>query len=151
MAGKRPPMRKPVVPDSVADATNVQKNHSNTEGVKMSEDTNFWVNYVDMWDKVGVGKTGVAIVHGGVAAGGTYALGKYANIDIINANVLPAVGIAGAVGVASTLLMNAVMIGENEKVTLEMRRVMRMTPAEQSKLLYKAAEVLNAQQTRVSG
>lgn len=150
MAGKKPPIRKPAVPaNSVADATNKQES-TNPEGLKMGQMGIYTRYSYFMEEKLGLGRNGKRLAHGGVVAGGVFAAGRYGGVEIINQNMPAALAAGAATGFLGTVAADMLFIDAEQEALMRRQAILDSSPEVQKRLLADA-DALVAEMSRKVG
>lgn len=77
-------------------------------------------------NSLGLGRNGKRLLHGGIAAGGTWAAGHYGGVEVINNNMPQAIAIGGVAGVGLTVLADFALLDDREQALMELERERRM-------------------------
>jgi hypothetical protein len=124
---KKPPvkMMKPpaanVPPEHVLDQNDVSPPKERPTMAKKKNDgkMNGYTKYSGfMENSLGLGRNGKRLAHGGIVAGGTWAAGRYGNIEIINNNLPAALGIGAAAGFLGTVALDNMFIDDEQEYLL---------------------------------
>jgi hypothetical protein len=128
-----------------ADATEEAKASPKPPETVMSnkDEMNAWTKYSGfVEDTLGLGRNGKRLAHGAIAAGGTYAAGRYAGIEAINNNMPVALAAAGGTGVALTVAADVMFIDAEQEALLHTRRIKNASPEVRKHLEGQAAAIL---------
>jgi hypothetical protein len=74
---------------------------------------------------MGLGRNGKRLLHGGVAAAGTWAAGHYGGVEIINNNMPQAIVAGGVAGVGLTVLADFALLDDHEQALMDLESVRR--------------------------
>jgi hypothetical protein len=86
-------------------------------------------------NKLGLGRTGKRLAHGGATAGGTWAAGHYGGVEIINQN-MPAALIGGAAaGIIGTVAMDHLFLSDEDQSNLLLDLVKQSSEEVQEEML----------------
>ena len=88
--------------------------------------------------KMGLGRNGKRLSHGGIAAGATYGIGKYLDTEVIMDNPLTSMAVAAGVGILGTAVLDATVMNKQEMLKMRLAELDEMTKKEQSDLLQAA-------------
>lgn len=111
--------------------------------VSNKDEMNAWTKYSGfVEDTLGLGRNGKRLAHGGLAAGATYAAGRYGGIEAINNNMPVAMAAAGGTGVALTIAADVMFIDAQQEALLHRRRLQNASPEVRKHLEAQAASIL---------
>ena len=88
--------------------------------------------------KMGLGRNGKRLLHGGATAGATYGVGKYLETGVIVDNPLTSMAVAAGVGVISTVVLDATVMDKKEMLKMRLAELGEMTQSEQKDLVQAA-------------
>jgi hypothetical protein len=88
--------------------------------------------------KMGLGRNGKRLLHGGVTAGATYGVGKYLGTEAIVDNPLASMAVAAGVGIVGTAILDATVMDKQEMLKMRLAELDEMTKKEQVELVQAA-------------
>lgn len=124
-AGPRSPAER-VAGRKPTPKTPKQQQEAATEPMMSSEVTpNFWAKYSHLTEnQLGLGRNGKRLLHGGMAAGATFAAGEYAGVEIINNNMPAALGGAAVTGIAVTVVVDKMALDADQEAWIIKQRLL---------------------------
>jgi hypothetical protein len=88
--------------------------------------------------KMALGRNGKRLLHGGVAAGATYGVGKYLGTESIVDNPLTSMAVAAGVGIVGTAILDATVMDKQEMLKMRLAELDEMTKKDQVELVQAA-------------
>ena len=88
--------------------------------------------------KMALGRNGKRLLHGGVAAGATYGVGKYLGTEAIVDNPLTSMAVAAGVGIVGTAILDATVMDKQEMLKMRLAELDEMTKKDQVELVQAA-------------